>query len=194
MGVPGFFTSIFKNRFYKNIHNGINKGSNVKCDYFFMDYNGIVYSAYERIKRNIEGKNLKKDDIEDLIIDEVIRYTKYLITEVLKPTKMTYIAMDGPAPRAKMVQQRSRRFKAAKDKIYLKELKKKYGIDSDVNEWDRSANISPGTEFMEKLSEKMLESMKKKSFAMNYSQHFIMVYSVLVQMVIRGYEYWIYIW
>jgi 5'-3' exonuclease len=134
-----------------------------------MDYNGIVYSAYERIKKNIEGKNLKKDSIEDLIIDEVIRYTKYLITEVLKPTKMTYIAMDGPAPRAKMVQQRSRRFKAAKDKIYLKELKKKYGIDSDLNEWDRSANISPGTEFMEKLSEKMLESMKKKSFSVHYA-------------------------
>ncbi len=106
MGVPGLFINIFKNRFYKNIHHGINKSSNTKCDYFFMDYNGIVYSAYEKIKKNFEGKNLKKDDIEELIIDEVIRYTKYLITEVLKPQIMTYISFDEPAPRAKMVQQR----------------------------------------------------------------------------------------
>ena len=64
MGVPGLFINIFKNRFYKNIHHGINKSSNTKCDYFFMDYNGIFYSAYEKIKKNFEGKNLKKDDIE----------------------------------------------------------------------------------------------------------------------------------
>jgi 5'-3' exonuclease len=167
MGVPGLFINIFKNRSYKNIHHGINKSSNTKCDYFFMDYNGIVYSAYERIKKNFEGKNLKKDNIEELIIDEVIRYTKYLITEVLKPQVMTYISFDGPAPRAKMVQQRSRRFKAAKDKVYYQELKQKYGIDSDKNEWDRSANISPGTEFMEKLSEKILDGMKKKIFSVH---------------------------
>jgi 5'-3' exonuclease len=165
MGVPGLFINIFKNRFYKNIHHGINKNSNTKCDYFFMDYNGIVYSAYEKIKKNFEGKNLKKDDIEELIIDEVIRYTKYLITDVLKPQIMTYISFDGPAPRAKMVQQRSRRFKAIKEKVYVQELKQKYGIDSDKNEWDTSANISPGTEFMEKLSTRILDGMKKKSFS-----------------------------
>jgi len=165
MGVPGLFINIFKNKFYKNIHHGINKNSNTKCDYFFMDYNGIVYGAYEKIKKNIQGKNLKKDDIEELIIDEVIRYTKYLITDVLKPQVMTYISFDGPAPRAKMVQQRSRRFKAIKDKVYLQELNQKYGIDSDKNEWDTSANISPGTEFMEKLSNRILDGMKKKSFS-----------------------------
>lgn len=178
MGVPTLFISIFKNKFYKNVHFGINKTSNVQCDYFFMDYNGIVYAAYERIKKNIEGNNFTKNKIEEMIIEEVVRYTKYLITDVLKPKKMTYISMDGPAPRAKMVQQRSRRYKAAKDKVYYNELKKKHGIDSDAVEWDRSANISPGTEFMEKLSEALLLGMKRKEFSThNSSMQTVLSYS-----------------
>lgn len=170
MGVPTLFISIFKNKFYKNVHFGINKTTNVQCDYFFMDYNGIVYAAYERIKKNIEGNNFTKDKIEEMIIAEVVRYTKYLITDVLKPKKLTYISMDGPAPRAKMVQQRSRRYKAVKDKVYYAELKKKYSMDSDAVEWDRSANISPGTEFMEKLSDALLAEMKRKSFSTHNNQ------------------------
>ena len=108
MGVPTFFLSILKNKYYKNVHSGVKNG-NVNCDYFFLDYNGIVYNAYYKVKKTIEGNNLSKDEIEELIIEEVIRYTKYLICEVVKPKKLTYIALDGPAPRAKMVQQRSRR-------------------------------------------------------------------------------------
>lgn len=164
MGVPTFFLSIVKNKHYKNVHSGVKKGEE-KCDYFFMDYNGIVYSAYERIKHTFEGQNLSKERVEELIIEEVVRYTKYIVTEVIKPQVLTYIAMDGPAPRAKMVQQRSRRYKAIKDKEYVKEMKEKYQMDRDQVEWDRSANISPGTEFMEKLSQKLLETMKKKEFS-----------------------------
>jgi len=166
MGIPTFFLSILRNKYYKNIHSGVENG-NLNCDYFFMDYNGIVYSAYETIKKNIEGKNLSKNKIEELIIDEVIRYTKYLITEVVKPRRGTYIALDGPAPRAKMVQQRSRRYKGYIDKIYMQDAKKKYKIASDEVEWDRSANISPGTEFMEVLSNRLIEIMKVKGFSIH---------------------------
>ena len=50
MGVPTLFLSIIKNKYYKNVHNGVKNG-NVDCDYFFLDYNGIVYKAYERVKK-----------------------------------------------------------------------------------------------------------------------------------------------
>ena len=166
MGVPTFFLSILRNKYYKNIHSGVKNGK-LNCDYFFLDYNGIVYAAYERIKKNIEGNNFSKEKIEELIIEEVIRYTKYLICEVVKPEKLTYIALDGPAPRAKMVQQRSRRYKGYYDKIYMQNEKKKYKLNNDAVEWDRSANISPGTDFMEKLSNKLLEIMKVKGFSIH---------------------------
>ena len=164
MGVPTFFLSILKNKYYKNVHSGVQNGK-LNCEYFFLDYNGIVYAAYERIKKNIEGNNFSKEKIEELIINEVIRYTRYLICEVVKPSKLTYIALDGPAPRAKMVQQRSRRYKGYYDKIYMQNEKKKFKLNSDEVEWDRSANISPGTDFMEKLSNKLLEIMKAKGFS-----------------------------
>jgi 5'-3' exonuclease len=164
MGVPTLLTSIIKNKYYKNVHSGVKEGS-IDCDYFFLDYNGIVYKAYERIKKEFEGKNLNKNAIEDIIIEEVIAYTIILICDVVKPKKYSYISMDGPCPRAKMVQQRSRRYKGYYDKVFMQEIKKKMSIPIDSTEWDRSANISPGTEFMQKLSTKLLEIIKAKGFS-----------------------------
>jgi 5'-3' exonuclease len=174
MGIPGLFADIIKNKFYKNIHSGVKNGK-VNCEYFFMDYNGIVYSAYERIKEKIEGAENTKEKIEELLIEEVLRYTKYLICDIIKPSKLTYISLDGPAPRAKMVQQRSRRYKGYKDKLFNQEMKRKHNISADKYEWDRSANISPGTEFMEKLSSRLVSAMKTKFFsAHNPKMEFIL--------------------
>ena len=163
MGVPTLFKKIIRNKYYKNIHKGIKEGK-TECDYLFMDYNGIVYNAYEANKKNIEGKKYDKDKIEELILEEVIRITQHIICNVLKPKKMTYIALDGPAPRAKMVQQRSRRFKAILDKQFFSNLKKKFKMNEAKESWDRSANIAPGTKFMEKLSNRIIKAMKEKTF------------------------------
>ena len=166
MGIPSLLISIIKNKNYKNVHSGVDEGK-IDCDYFFLDYNGIVYKAYERIKKNIENKNYNKNKIEELLIEEVIHYTYNLICNVVKPKRYTYISMDGPAPRAKMVQQRSRRYKGYYDKMFMQEKKKEYHIPIDNNEWDKSANISPGTEFMQKLSNKLIEAMKNKVFSVH---------------------------
>jgi len=163
MGVPTFFLEIIKNKLYKNVISPVKNGK-TQCDYFFFDYNGIVYNAYEAIKKDLENKNLTKAKLEELLIDEVIRYTKYLICDVIKPKQLTYLSMDGPAPRAKMIQQRSRRYKGYADKMFLQNEKKKHGISVDKDEWDRSSNISPGTEFMQKLSNRLKEKMKSKFF------------------------------
>ena len=163
MGVPTLFKKIIHNKYYKNIHKAIKNGK-VDCDYFFMDFNGTVYTAYQNISKDIQGKNYSKDKIEELIMDEVIRITQNIVCNVIQPKKMLYIALDGPAPRAKMVQQRSRRFKAIMEKKFMSDLKKKYKISEDKEEWDRSANISPGTQFMEKLSNKLVSAMKNKTF------------------------------
>lgn len=163
MGVPTLFKKIIHNKYYKNIHKAVKNGK-VDCDYFFMDFNGTVYTAYQNISKDIQGKNYSKDKIEELIMAEVIMITQNIVCNVIQPKKMLYIALDGPAPRAKMVQQRSRRFKAIMEKKFNSELKKRYKISEDKDEWDRSANISPGTQFMQKLSNKLVLAMKKKTF------------------------------
>ena len=170
MGVPTLFIRIFRNKSYKNVHNAIKIGA-VNCDYFFIDFNGIIYTSFEKLKKTINTKNLTKNQIEENLIEEVIRYTKYLVSDVIKPKKITYISFDGPAPRAKMVQQRSRRYSTYHDKIYKQIEKKKYikgsdgtGTSEDID-WDTSANISPGTEFMYKLSLKIQEAMTSKHFS-----------------------------
>ena len=168
MGVPTLFKKIISNKFYKNIHKGIKNGQ-TDCDYFFMDYNGIVYNAYENIKKDIEENNYSKNKIEELVLEEVIRMTQDLICNVTKPKKLTYIALDGPAPRAKMVQQRSRRYKAVIEKEFMHDLKNKFKMNESKESWDRSANISPGTEFMEKLSNRIIKAMKDKTFQIHNS-------------------------
>ena len=130
----------------------------------FLDYNGMVYNAYENIKKDIEENNYSKSKIEDLVLEELIKMTQDLICSVIRPKKLTYIALDGPAPRAKMVQQRSRRYKAILEKDFMKELKDKFKINESKESWDRSANISPGTEFMEKLSNRIVKAMKRRLF------------------------------
>ena len=163
MGVPTLFKKIIHNKYYKNIHKAVKNGK-VDCDYFFMDFNGTVYTSYQNISKDIQGFNYSKDKIEELIMEEVIRITRDIVTNVIQPKKMLYIALDGPAPRAKMVQQRSRRFKAIMEKKFNSGLKEKYKINEDKEEWDRSANISPGTQFMEKLSNRLVLAMKQKTF------------------------------
>ena len=61
----------------------------------------------------------------------------------VKPNKILFLAVDGVAPRAKMNQQRVRRFRSAKDSMMLREQLEKEG-KSAPELFDSNA-ISPGT-------------------------------------------------
>uniref|UniRef100_A0A8C3LLH9 5'-3' exoribonuclease 1 n=1 Tax=Chrysolophus pictus TaxID=9089 RepID=A0A8C3LLH9_CHRPC len=89
---------------------------------------------------------------EDKIFADIFHYLEVLF-RIIKPRKVFFMAVDGVAPRAKMNQQRGRRFRSAKeaeDKI-KKALEKGEILPTEAR-FDSNC-ITPGTEFMARLHE-----------------------------------------
>lgn len=91
----------------------------------------------------------------------IFNYIEHLFA-LIKPKKLFYMAIDGVAPRAKMNQQRSRRFRTALDA----EKARKKAIDDGVplpsdDPFDSNC-ITPGTVFMEKLTKQLRYFIHKK--------------------------------
>lgn len=100
----------------------------------------------------------------------MIEIFKYIdrIFAMVRPRKLLYMAIDGVAPRAKMNQQRSRRFRAAqearlkseKEAELLKE-KQERGEEGDDDDGDNSSIafdsncITPGTPFMDLVAKSL---------------------------------------
>ena len=145
MGIPLFF-KIISDKYDNIIHQTIDNSNN---NSIFFDLNCLIHPCAQRIVKNYYHKN--KDILENKIYNEVILYTKKIIS-LVNPS-FVYIAIDGVAPFAKMNQQRQRRFKSVLEKQQIKEIKSDLNLEPD-NEWDSNA-ISPGTEFMNKLIEKI---------------------------------------
>ena len=76
--------------------------------------------------QNLTNENIMNDEIYNNILK---------IIDICQPKDLVYIAIDGVCPRAKIEQQRKRRFKSS--------LEKKL--------WDTNA-ITPGTNFMNNLN------------------------------------------
>ena len=106
------------------------------------------------------------------MMKEIFEYTDRVVSMV-RPRKLLMMAIDGVAPRAKMNQQRSRRFRAAqeaedKEKDRQNAIKEWEAMGKDLTEefkgekaWDSNA-ITPGTPFMDKLAKSLRYWVRKK--------------------------------
>ncbi len=172
MGIPSFFRELVKK--HRDTYFGVVDGKQI-CDYLFLDYNGIVYDVYGGLEKSgAFTAGMTKTAVEAKVIEGVIKYTKHIVNETIQPRKLLFFSFDGPAPRMKMVQQRSRRFKGFQIKQYKEERMTHYKMPI-TDSWDASANISPGTEFMEKLAAALLDVGKKRGFVGAGGEHKLQV-------------------
>src|SRR3989338_8115707 len=147
MGVPTFFYWLVK-RFANVILSEENPHEYV--DFLYFDLNCAIHPAVKA------DPNMKMSDMYDAVI-------KYLqgIVQYVKPRKGIYLAMDGVAPKAKMDQQRVRRYKSIKETRIFDGIKLRYSMPVRTEPVDFNM-ISPGTEFVTVLSEKLTEFIRKQ--------------------------------
>nr|XP_033814322.1 5'-3' exoribonuclease 1 isoform X3 [Geotrypetes seraphini] len=116
-------------------------------DNLYLDMNGIIHQCSHP---NDDDVHFRISD--DKIFADIFHYLEVLF-RIIKPRKVFFMAVDGVAPRAKMNQQRGRRFRSAKDaeEKINKALEKGEILPTEAR-FDSNC-ITPGTEFMARLHE-----------------------------------------
>lgn len=137
--------------------------SGLECDNFYIDMNGIIHPC-----SHPENGIQPSSEIE--MYENICHYIDHLF-RATRPRKLLYLAIDGVAPRAKMNQQRSRRFRSAQEareraelEDTVKEELQAMGHQFEANggkAWDSNV-ITPGTQFMLNLSDYIQFYIRKK--------------------------------
>jgi 5'-3' exonuclease len=154
MGVPGFFGWLIKNYRHLIVAQQLNNNNTqIRADELYIDANCMLHPSCMGVLKSTQNK-LTMEELEEMMIKKCIDDLNNLIKYV-NPTQKIYIAIDGVAPVAKMSQQRKRRYKSAYDEKVYNEIREKYSV-KQINTWT-NANITPGTEFMEKLHQRMTQ-------------------------------------
>ncbi|CAF0749442.1 unnamed protein product [Adineta steineri] len=150
MGVPKFFRWISER--YPNISRVINDNQIPDFDNFYLDMNGIIHAC-----SHLNEDSCEVNVTEEEIFRNIFHYIDFLF-RLIKPKKVFFMAIDGVAPRAKMNQQRARRFRAGQDRIRkLKKIAEKSGqsLKSLIDNHFDTNSITPGTQFMANLHEQL---------------------------------------
>ena len=118
--------------------------------------NGIIHNCTHPKEKDVSFRLSETKMFIGIVtfIDKLFR--------TIKPKKGFFMAVDGCAPRAKMNQQRQRRFRSALEFKTATESALLNGMELPNDPAFDSNVITPGTEFMERLSETLDFFIKKK--------------------------------
>jgi len=172
MGVPTFFRWL-TTRYPKVVRDAIERQSkeidgravpvdidenppNGDYDNLYLDMNALIHPCCHPEDGPPPVDEEHMFELIFCFVDRLIR--------IIRPKKLLYMAVDGVAPRAKMNQQRARRFRAAQERREAKEELEKLHVEWDkegrclpkkhhIKEPFDSNVITPGTPFMHRLSE-----------------------------------------
>ena len=98
---------------------------------------------------------------EDEMFIKIFNYIELLFSKI-KPKGLFFMAIDGVAPRAKMNQQRSRRFRTALDAEKARNRAIAEGVEMPKEDPFDSNCITPGTGFMARLTQQLKYFINKK--------------------------------
>lgn len=149
MGVPQLFKTMTND-------NDVLTDTPPPCKTLYLDYNCLVHYVLHQT----DLSNVSAAEVEETVITKTIAYTRRLSNDIVKPTELLYIALDGPVPNTKLCKQRERRFKKQFDEHVERNLnvpKKLFNSNA----------ITPGTAFMQKLHERIRGMIELKSFHVN---------------------------
>eukprot|EP01033_Poteriospumella_lacustris_P007791 gene7791-5604_t len=170
MGIPKFFR--WAGDRYRAIVSGIigEQEDVPPIDNLYFDMNGVIHNCSHN---NDGGLQQAKSNAE--ILAAICEWLQYMIAVVVKPQKLVYFAVDGVAPRAKLNQQRARRFRAAVDRKVQLEQARVHGA-AVANSFDSNC-ITPGTTFMVEIgnglrafiAQKMMEDPAWQGLEIHFS-------------------------
>jgi len=165
MGVPSLYRTLVSH------YSTIQDVSTEQTECLFLDFNSLIHHCL----RVVKGMDISMREMEEEVITEILRYAIYIITKVVKPTRLVYISIDGPVPVAKMERQRSRRFKKIQDSAFAQKTRRKYNMD-DQKSFD-SNRVTPGTMFMSKLNSRIKNYITVGAFATHTKKSIRVVFS-----------------
>lgn len=124
-------------------------------DNLYLDMNSILHTCTHSDNDTLTRMT------EDQMFAAIFNYIDHLF-DIIKPKEVFYMAIDGVAPRAKMNQQRARRFRTAyeAEENLTKAIQDGLPVPKE-DPFDSNA-ITPGTEFMAKLTQNLKYFIHKK--------------------------------
>ncbi|XP_050557278.1 5'-3' exoribonuclease 1 isoform X1 [Spodoptera frugiperda] len=154
MGVPKFFR--YTSERYPCLNELVKQYQIPDFDNMYLDMNGIIHNCSHPDDSNPHFRITEKKIFED-----IFHYLTILF-QIIKPKKLFFMAIDGVAPRAKMNQQRGRRFRSAREAEKLEEEARNKGETLPTEKRFDSNCITPGTVFMARLHEQLRYFVKSK--------------------------------
>ncbi|OAA67002.1 exonuclease [Niveomyces insectorum RCEF 264] len=154
MGVPKFFRWLSER--YPAISQLIAENRIPEFDCLYLDMNGIIHNCTHK---DSDDAMFRMSEEEMFI--RIFNYIEHLFGKI-KPKQLFFMAVDGVAPRAKMNQQRSRRFRTALDVEMARKKAIQEGKELPTEEPFDSNCITPGTDFMARLSTQLKYFVNKK--------------------------------